>query len=422
MKNAFFFDCRNEFQYSDFIDKTIRYIETVQLTDVELWDRFVRQFRENADSDAGWRCEYWGKTMCGACLVYSYTKNKNLYCILRKTVLDIMDTQDCFGRISSYELNREFDGWDIWGRKYVLLGLQAFLEICTDECLSSDIVSCMCRQADYIIDKIGDANNGKLPITSATRHWRGLNSSSILEPFVRLYNITGEQKYLDFAGYIVSCGGTDVVNVFDLAYQDELYPYQYPVTKAYEMTSCFEGLLEYYKATGIEKYKTAIINYANKVLESDFTIIGSSGCTHELFDHSAVRQANTTNGAIAQETCVTVTLMKFFYNLTLLTGDTKYIDAFEISMYNAYLGAVNTEGVVEPTLKKEHPDWSTEPLPFDSYSPLTAGTRGNKIGGLKLMSDKHYYGCCAAFGAVGCGLIPKMNLLSYSKGFALNLL
>ena len=60
--------------------------------------------------------------------------------------------------------------------------------------------------------------------------------------------------------YIVKCGGTDIVNIFDLAYEDKLFPYQYPVTKAYEMTSCFEGLLEYYYVTGEERYKKSIIN------------------------------------------------------------------------------------------------------------------------------------------------------------------
>ena len=60
-------------------------------------------------------------------------------------------------------------------------------------------------------------------------------------------------------------------------------------------------------------------------------------------------------------------------------------------------------------------------LPFDSYSPLTAGTRGNGIGGLKLMSDNHYYGCCACIGAAGLGLVPKMALLKTEKGFAMNL-
>lgn len=420
--DKFFVDYENEIKYSDFTDKAIKFIEDMQLLREDLWKRFVDQFREeDADYNACWRCEYWGKMMRGACFTYSYTKSDELYSVLTATVKDMISTQEENGRISSYAQSHEFDGWDIWGRKYVLLGMQYFLEICTDSDFRSEIITSMCKQVDYIMSKIGSKEEGKKPITSATRHWRGLNSSSLLEPIVRLYAITGEKKYFDFAAYIVDCGGTDVANIFTLAYEDKFYPYQYPVTKAYEMTSCFEGLLEYYRITGIEKYKTAILNYANKVLESDFTVIGSSGCTHELFDHSTVRQANTTNGAIAQETCVTVTLMKFFYQLTLLTGDPKYSDAFEISMYNAYLGSINTEKVLEPTILKDHPDWCAEPLSFDSYSPLTAGTRGNGIGGLLRMSDNHYYGCCACIGSAGNGLFPKMALLTTANGFVYNM-
>lgn len=419
--DTFFTDEENRHQYTGFMDKMIRYIEAFQLLDGQLWRRFVQQFREDSDYDAGWRGEYWGKMMRGACFTYSYTRNETLYQTLEHTITDMLDSQEPNGRISSYGLAHEFDGWDIWGRKYVLLGMQYFLEICKDTQLEKRIIASMCRQVDYLISKIGAAEEGKLPITSATRHWRGLNSSSILEPIVRLYTITQKKEYFDFATYIVNCGGTDVENIFTLAYENQLYPYQYPVTKAYEMISCFEGLLEYYRITHLEQYKTAIVNFADRILESDFTIIGSCGCTHELFDHSKVRQANTTNGKIAQETCVTVTLMKFFYQLCLLTGDAKYADAFELSMYNAYMGAVNTEKVIEPSMQKEHADWCIEPLPFDSYSPLTAGTRGNGIGGLKVMKDNHYYGCCACIGAAGCGLIPKMSLLTTPAGFALNL-
>lgn len=411
----------NSYKFNGILDKSVHYIEDFQLLRVDLWKRFVQQFKEDADYEGGWRGEYWGKMMRGACFVYEYSKDSKLYQVLTDTVKDMLSAQDEHGRISSYAVDHEFDAWDLWSRKYVLLGMQYYLEICQDKILSEQIVESMCRQVDYIMTKIGNPEDGKKLITKATRHWRGLNSSSILEPIVRLYNITKEQKYFDFATYIVNCGGTDVVNIFDLAYKDKLYPYQYPVTKAYEMTSCFEGLLEYYYVTSEEKYKTSIVNFANKVLESDFTIIGSCGCTHELFDHSTVRQANTNNGVIMQETCVTVTLMKFCYRLVLLTGNSKYVDAFEISLYNAYLGSINTEKVIESTILENHPDWSIEPLPFDSYSPLTAGTRGNGVGGLKVMSDNHYYGCCACIGAAGLGLAAKIALVNRENGIDLNL-
>ena len=415
-----FANYENSYKYNGFVNDAFRFVMDKQLMRADLWARFVQQFREDADYDAGWRGEYWGKMMRGACFVYSYTQNPELYTILSHTVEEIMTTQDENGRISSYGINHDFDGWGLWGRKYVLLGMQYFLEICNDNALKEKILESMCRQVDYIISKVGN-EDGKKPITKCTRHWRGLNSSSVLEPVVRLYSLTGEKKYFDFAKYIVDCGATDVENIFKLAYEDNMYPYQYPVTKAYEMMSCFEGLLEFYRITGEKWYKTAVVNFANKILESDFTVIGSSGCTHELFDHSAARQANTTNGAIQQETCVTVTLMKFMYQLTLLTGDARYVDAFERSFYNAYLGTLNTESVIEPTIIKEHSDWAIEALPFDSYSPLTSGTRGNGIGGLKVMSDNHYYGCCACIGAAGIGLVPKMQLMSTNDGFAVNL-
>ena len=232
----------------------------------------------NADGkEGGWRGEYWGKMMRGACFTYSYTRNPQLYKILPATVKDLMSVQEENGRISSYSPETEFDAWDMWSRKYVLLGMLYYLEICEDDALKKEIIDCMVKQVDYLIERIGYEEDGKKPITSCTRHWRGLNASSILEPIVRLYTLTNEQRIFDFATYIVNEGGMDVVNIFDLAYENKLSPYQYPATKAYEMTSCFEGLLEYYRITGIEKYKTAVINYANKILENDFTIIGSSG-------------------------------------------------------------------------------------------------------------------------------------------------
>lgn len=404
------------------VEAAMDFVSGFDMNRPELWARFVEQFRMTPDdADCGWRCEYWGKMMRGACFVYQYTQDESLYKILTDTVRDMLSCIDADGRISTYSVEKEFVGWDLWGRKYVLLGLEYYLEFCRDKKLEAEIIDVMCRHTDYIISKIGRKEEGKKEITAATNHWRGLNSSSILEPVVKLYNITKEERYLDFAKYIVDTGATSVVNIFELAYENKFRPYQYPVTKAYEMTSCFEGLLEYYKITGTPWYKTAIVNFADRILESDFTIIGCSGCTHELFDHSTVRQANTTNGEIVQETCVTVTLMKFFTNVALLTDSPKYIDAFECSLYNAYMGALNTEKAVNPKIKETNPDAIIEPLPFDSYSPLTAATRGVGIGGLKVMADNHYYGCCACIGALGIGLVPQLACTYDEAGVFLNL-
>lgn len=420
--DTFFADYANRYAYTGLVDRMIRFIEDFQLLDKLQWRRFVDQFRmPDADFDDGWRGEYWGKMMRGAAFTYSYTRSPRLYETLKATVLDMLSVQEPNGRISSYGANHQWNGWDLWERKYVLLGMQYFLEICPEEDLCCRILQSLCAQADYIMAHIGPADQGKKEINTATHNWRGLNSSSILEPFVRLYQLTGEKRYLDFAGYIVERGFTDGVDIIQLAFADEKAPYQYPVTKAYEMTSCFEGLLEYYRITGIEKYKQAVLRFADRVLETDFTVIGCSGCTHELFDHSSVRQACTDNGAVLQETCVTVTLMKFMYQVHLLTGDARYADAFETSLYNAYFGSVNTEKAIQKSFPPTVADCIKEPLPFDSYSPLVAGIRGSSVGGAMKLADNHCYGCCACIGSAGNGLVPKLQLLTTRQGFAVNL-
>ena len=386
--------------------KTALFFQKEQLTDKVLWKRFSDVYRIQQDGDnQGWRGEYWGKTMRGGAMVYAYTQDEELYHCLTDAVKDIMSVAEEDGRVSSYARDKEFDSWDIWGRKYIMLGCQYYLEICKDEALKREIIRFISRCADYILAHIGP---GKKRITAASRSWFGVNSSSILEPMVKLYNLTGEQKYLDFATYIIENGGAENVNIFELAYENKVLPYQYGVSKAYELTSCFEGLLEYYKVTGVEKYKTAVINYAEAVMASEISIIGSCGITHELFDHTRVRQTVRYDG-VQQETCVTVTWMKFCARLLELTGDSRYADQMEKSFYNAYLGALNTEhkesvyAYEKYILKDGHDHYVPTFMPTDSYSPLTPGKRGQKIGGNQLLHDMSYYGCCACIGAAGVG-------------------
>ena len=40
-----------------------------------------------------------------------------------------------------------------------------------------------------------------------------------------------------------------------------MYPYEYPVVKAYELMSCFEGLLEYSLVVKEEKWQISVKNF-----------------------------------------------------------------------------------------------------------------------------------------------------------------
>ncbi len=397
--------------YSGIADEMARFIEKIQLKDSALWALFVRQFRENPDdADAGWRCEYWGKMMRGAALTYQYTRDPELYEVMKETVLDLLSAQDDLGRFSTYSVEKEFDGWDLWGRKYVLLGMLHFHEICQDPELCATILDACSAHAQYIIDRIGWESEGKKNITAASRHWGGINSSSILEPMMRLYNATGNENFFNFATYIIENGGSKNGNIFEYALKGEKYPFEYPDYKAYELMSCFEGLIEYYRVTHEEKWLIAVRNFVLLLRASDITVIGCSGCTHELLDHSAVRQTFTKYEGIMQETCVTVTWMKICSQMLLLTGESLFADEIERSAFNALYGAINTEGCT-----------TNLGLPFDSYSPLLAHIRGRKTGGLKYMeNDTAYYGCCACIGAAGTALVPLTNVLLSRAGIAVN--
>lgn len=420
-----FYFAQSEKEYTGCASEGVSFFEREQFFDVTLWKSFVQQFRDQLDGEnQGWRGEYWGKIMRGAVMVYEYSQNQELFKILTETVEDMLSVAEYDGRVSSFSRETEFDAWDLWCRKYVLLGMEYYYEICPDEKLKKRILYFLCGCVDYIIKFIGK-ESWKKRITLASRSWLGINSSSILEPIVKLYTLTDDIAYLDFATYIVENGGAEGINIFELAYENLLYPYQYGVSKAYEMISCFEGLIEYYEVTGIEKYKTAAVNFGKAVLKSDVSVIGTCGCTHELFDHSKNRQTAHYEG-IMQETCVTVTWMKYCGRLLRLTGDRIFADCMEQSFYNAYLGTLNTEHRDCPYIREKFVERLKAPhlkytfLPVDSYSPLTSGKRGQKVGGTQMLGDGSYYGCCTAIAAAGVGTYLKHSVMISDRGIVIN--
>ena len=401
------------------------YVTKKQLTDEGLWKLFVNQYKIHSDKNGEWKGEFWGKTMRGACLTYISDKNERLYKVLVSTIEDMLSAQEKSGRISTYAEDIEFNGWDMWCRKYVMLGMLYFLPICKSKALERRIIVSLKKQADHIIDHIG-AEEGKKSILDTCKLYGAMNSCSILEAFVKLYGVTGEQRYLDFAAYIVGCGFSKNLNLIDECLKGQTPPYMFPDVKAYEMMSCFEGLNEYYKYVKDDKYLKAIENFVDRLVKTDYTIIGCCGCSGEMLDNSSVTQTNFSDD-IMQETCVTVTFIKLCAKLYLTTGNAKYLDYIEQSSYNAMYGSVND---TEQTMKKTEGDvWvgddcyhvDHEAFPFDSYSPLVYNRRGKKVGGFMVMEDGRSYGCCACIGSAGIAIANLAAISIGDGGFSVNL-
>ena len=422
------------FRYSGAIDRALRFIEKVQLKDRALWDSVISVFYKGRDTD-GWRGEYFGKLMRGGVSVYQYTRDEELYDTLTYAVKKLLMTEDGLGRISAYALEHELTDWDVWSRKYVMYGLIYYLDICREQTLYEMTKATLIRHADYIIGKIGRREDGKTEIVKTASFWLGVNSASILRPFVMLCKLTGEKRYLDFSEYIISTGGVDNIslievaqkleyydfaeyvsslgcvkegNLIELASEDRVLPYQYPETKAYETISFFEGVFEYATLKNDKRLMDACLKFGERVLETDYTIVGAVGCYDEIFNNSTKNQVRYTSKHM-QETCVVVTLVEYLSRLYEYSSDVRYIDYIERSIYNAFLGAVN------------YNYGENGGLPFDSYSPLINNRRGLLVAGKQTLPDGAYYGCCAAIGSMGFRAPTSLGVTEYDKGIKISI-
>ena len=92
------------------------------------FSRLVDVFRFREEKDNGWRCEFWGKVLRGAILLNSFVKDSEMEKIIDDTISDILSTQKEDGSISSYPAEKQLQGWNLWGIKYVLIGLLRYAQ------------------------------------------------------------------------------------------------------------------------------------------------------------------------------------------------------------------------------------------------------------------------------------------------------
>jgi DUF1680 family protein len=335
--------------------------------------RYIVPFSDKTDEGGIFGGEFWGKWFTSAALAYRYQPVASYREILDKAVDALMQTQEPNGRISSCHIDFEF--WDIWGRKYALLGLIAYF----DQTGRVEALDAAARAADQLIDLTGP---GKQKLTEAgLAVMEAIQSSSILEPLVLLYQRTGNKKYLDFSQHLVSLWSEPnrYTSKGMRLLEDALLgvdPARISFPKAYEMMSCYEGVCELYRATGEKAYLEAVVKFAQSVRKKELMIVGS-GSSAELWCSGAFRQTMMLEQPM--ETCVTVTWVKLCYQLLRLTGDPIWADEMEVSLYNALLGAMMPDGnwwaYFSPLLGERMPSPTQVPL-VQSSCCVVNGPRG----------------------------------------------
>ena len=321
-----------------------------------MYEEAANAFRTHWDDTnpdgPGWQNEYWGKTMLCFAGAVAYTRDPELRAwVLEKAHGFIAEFQKPNGYLSTYSREdflrnnpddpdaRQHWCFNVWGRKYTLWALIDLHRATGDaECLAAAV-----KMADHLIAQLD-----RLGLTlDKTGAWHGISSMSILRPVLELHRLTGTERYLALARDIVRAMDPDPsvpsspATLIRDAFRAEPVVSWYPLptfwAKAYEILSCLEGLIEYYRITGERRVLDAVLAWHGHLVREELNPMGSAG----YFDHFLHAAAHV-NGMT--ELCDVVHWIRFNRELLLLTGEAKYADYIEDAFLNAFLAGVYRDG------------------------------------------------------------------------------
>jgi len=319
----------------------------------EAEDAFRYCIDDEYPSGGIWQGEYWGKTMLSACEAYRYTHDAQLLQFIHKSAQTLLTFQREDGYIGTYRDSSNYfaipkddpngpEGpyrgwnWNIWCRKYTLWGLLECFDVTGDE----KLLAAANRHALQLLDEL--QRNGTDIADTGT--FVGLPSCSIMKPILLLYQHTGNPKLLDFAISIADnweradnkCPNL-IVNALSGKRLTQWYPNTEKWAKAYEMMSCFEGIIELYRCTGREKYLLAAEAFYEILVEHELNPVFSVGYNDIFADAAYEINAIT-------EPCDAIHFMRICYELYLIRGNVKYMDSFEKTFFNAFLAGIFNDG------------------------------------------------------------------------------
>lgn len=169
---------------------------------------------------------------------------------------------------------------------------------------------------------------------------------------VKLYRVTGEQKYLELAHYFLESRGRS--DRFDKNSSDMFTNGQYwqdhlPVTQQYEAvghavraTYMYAAMTDIAALMNDKAYQNAIDSIWANIVGKKMYITGGIGSTShgEAFG----KNYELPNATAYCETCASISNCMFNHRMFMLYGDAKYIDVLERSLYNGVLSGIDMSG------------------------------------------------------------------------------
>jgi hypothetical protein len=284
-----------------------------------------------------WIGEHVGKWMHAATLAWAYSGDAALRAKLDRVAAELISTQEPDGYLGTYVPEQRFGlykgaDWDVWSHKYNLLGLLTYYQYTGYQ---PALQACR-KMGDLLIATFP----GKKSILAAGTHM-GMAATSVLEPVVLLYRFTGDERYLEFARYLVKAwdeaNGPKILHTLLTEKQVD----KTANAKAYEMLSNLVGLCELARVTGDHTMLQAVLNAWQDVVDKRLYVTGTaSQWEHFQADHEL---RNDTSAHVG-ETCVTTTWIQLNLQLLRLTGAAKFGDELERAFYNHLAAAQHPRG------------------------------------------------------------------------------
>jgi DUF1680 family protein len=319
--------------------------------DSRLWfvadSGFLLSGFENRPGIHPWQGEHVGKWLHAATLAYLAEPDEALKNKLEETVDRLIATQLQNGYMGTYAEDERFyvdpgnkKGWDVWTHRYNLYGLLTYAKYFPDD----KILEACRKMGDLLIATFGQ---GKADITRyGTRN--GMSSSTLLESMAMLYEATGEERYLDFAGLIVEQSeenpGLRIMGAM-LEGESVVGPGE---GKAYQLMSNLLGYYRLYLCTGGEEYLRTTVNGWKEILDKHILVTG--GPWTRKMAYNANKECFAYPGdfhpaLITVENCCTVTWIQLNLHLFGLTGNAAYAGEAERAAFNHLLCSQNRNGV-----------------------------------------------------------------------------
>jgi len=194
-----------------------------------------------------------------------------------------------------------------------------------------DLLDLFSKSADLLY------NNALKDPPSGTGETNSLN-------FVQIYRATNDKRYLDMAKFYLDrrgLGYPGALGLYSQAHKPVLEQSE-AVGHAVSCSSMLVSMVEVAALTGIEDYFDAANRIWEDIVGTKLYITGGIGST---FNQEGFEKPYMLPNACAYcESCAAIMFARFNHEMFLMTGDSKYIDVMERTMYNNCLDTVSASG------------------------------------------------------------------------------